>query len=66
MQVRFVEITCTAAQATCSGACNDGERVMSAYAVSPGGTLVYDDERRITFRPARRGAGKAVVACVPE
>ena len=61
--VRFAEFNCQ--QATCPVACNDDERIMNAYALNPGGTFAYDDDRRATFRPTRRPSGKVVLVCVP-
>jgi hypothetical protein len=62
-QVRFAEFSCQ--QATCSASCNDGERIMNAFSLNPGGTFAFEDDRRVTFRPARRPAGKVVLVCVP-
>jgi hypothetical protein len=52
---------------TCIVACGDGERILSAFAVSPGGTFVYESEARSTFRPEQPGAPvKVILACIPK
>src|SRR5204862_6161445 len=50
--MRFAEFGCQ--QPTCTASCNDNERLVSAYAVNPGGVFVFEDDRRVTFRAARR------------
>src|SRR3954470_369225 len=62
MPLRFAEFACT--QAACAVACNEDERILTAYALNPGGTFVYEDDRRTTFRPTRRPTGKIVLVCV--
>jgi hypothetical protein len=62
--VRFAEFGCAAA--ACAMNCNDGERIMNAYALNPGGTFVFEDDRRVTFRPARRPSNKVVLVCVAQ
>jgi hypothetical protein len=61
--LRFAEFACP--QAACAVTCNDDERILTAYALNPGGTFVYEDDRKATFRPARRPSGKIVLICVP-
>jgi len=61
--LRFAEFSCP--QAACAVACNDEERILTAYALNPGGTFVFEDDRKATFRPARRPSGKIVLICVP-
>jgi hypothetical protein len=51
-------------QASCPFACRDDERVLNAYALPPGGAILHEDDRRITFRPVHR-AGTIVLFCVP-
>ena len=56
-------------EATCSNACpvscEANEQILNTYALSPGGTFVFDDVNKATFRPQRRGAAvKVVIACV--
>ena len=52
---------------TCIVACGDGERILSAFAVSPGGTFVYESEARSTFRPEQPGVPvKVILACIPK
>lgn len=60
--IRFAEFGCSAAACTLS--CDASERVLNAYAISPGATFVFDDDRRVTVRPARRPSGKIVLICV--
>ena len=62
--LRFAEFACP--QAACAVTCNDNERILTAYALNPGGTFVYEDDKRATFRPARRPSGKIVLICVPQ
>jgi hypothetical protein len=64
ISLRFAEFACP--QAACAVTCNDNERILTAYALNPGGTFVYEDDKRITFRPARRPSGKIVLICVPQ
>jgi hypothetical protein len=44
--------------------CNEDERLLNAYALTPGGVFTFEDDRRVTFRPARRPSSKIVLACV--
>jgi hypothetical protein len=61
--LRFAEFACT--QTACGVACKEDERILTAYALNPGGAFVYEDDRRATFRPTRRPSGKIVLVCVP-
>src|SRR5215470_17630241 len=62
--IRFVEGECRQA---CTVACEANERILSTYAINPGGTFVFEDEGRATFRPQRQGvAVKVVVVCAPK
>jgi Collagen triple helix repeat (20 copies) len=62
--LRFAEFGCAVAE--CSFRCNQGERLLNAYALPPGGTFTFEDDRRITFRPARRPSNKIVLACAAQ
>jgi hypothetical protein len=63
--MRFAEFGCD--QPACALSCNDGERIVNVYTLSPGrATYVYDDDRRVTVRPARRPSSKIVLICLPE
>jgi hypothetical protein len=62
--LRFAEFDCQ--QPACSLTCNDNERILTAYALNPGGTFVYEGDRQATFRPTRRPSGKIVLICVPQ
>src|SRR5712692_278138 len=58
--IRFVDGECRQA---CTVACEANERILNTYAITPGGTFVFDDENRATFRPQRQGVAiKVVVA----
>ena len=60
--IRFVEGECRQA---CTVACGENERILSTYAINPGGTFVFDAESKATFRPQRQGtAVKVILACV--
>jgi hypothetical protein len=62
--IRFVDGECRQA---CTVACEANERILTTYAINPGGTFVFEDEGRATFRPQRQGvAVKVVVACAPK
>jgi len=59
-----VETTC---RTNCTAACEAGERILNVYALNPGGTFVFEDDNRASFRPLRRGGDtKVVVACIPK
>ena len=45
--------------------CKEGERILNAIALTPGGVIEYPDEHHLTFRP-RRMPAVVVLACVPE
>ena len=65
--LRIAETSCT--QAVCEVSCNENEYLLNAYALDARGSLVYHDDRRLSFTPPRRGgftrarAGKVVVIC---
>jgi len=62
--VRFVDGEC---RSPCTISCEANERILAIHAINPGGTLVYEDDGRATFRPQRQGAStRVVVACVPK
>ena len=62
--IRFVDGECRQA---CTLACQDNERILSTYAINPGGSFVFDSESKATFRPQRQGvAVKVVLACAPK
>jgi hypothetical protein len=60
--IRFVEIEC---RQICFLACKENERILSSYAINPGGAFTFDaDHRKATFRPQLQGAPvKVVLAC---
>ena len=60
--VRFVDSEC---RQVCFVACADNERILSFYAINPGGTFTFDaDSRKATFRPQRQGVSvKVILAC---
>jgi hypothetical protein len=48
-------------------ACEDNERILSTYAISPGGSFVFEANNKATFRPQRQGVSvKVVLACAPK
>jgi len=60
----MTEANCTA---PCSISCEPNEQILNTYALGAGGTFVFEDENKATFRPQRRGAAvKVVIACVPK
>jgi hypothetical protein len=62
--IRFVNGECSQA---CTVACEANERILSTYAFNPGGTFVFEEENRATFRPQRQGTAiKIVLACAPK
>src|SRR5450759_170219 len=50
-------------QTACGVNCNPNERILNAYALNPGGTISFEDESHLIFRPRRRPA-VVVLACV--
>jgi hypothetical protein len=50
-------------QTACGVNCNANERILKAYALNPGGTISFEDESHLIFRPRRRPA-VVVLACV--
>jgi hypothetical protein len=59
--IRFVDGEC---RQTCTVACEANERILNAFAIGPGGTLIFEEENRATFLPHRHGASaKVVLAC---
>ena len=61
--VRFVDGEC---RAPCIVACEENERILSTYALNPGGTFMLEADNRATFRPQQQGVPiKVVLACVP-
>ena len=63
ISVRFAESTCETARCTIS--CDEGERILNAYAHGSAGNLVYQDDNTVVYRPTRRGqSAKIVLACV--
>jgi len=60
--IRFVDGEC---RQPCTVACEENERILSTYAISPGGIFVFETDNKTTFRPQRQGASvKVVLACV--
>ena len=62
--IRFVDGECRQA---CTVACEANERILSTHALNPGGTFIFEEDNRATFRPQRQGVAiKVMVACVPK
>jgi hypothetical protein len=66
--LRMAETSCN--QAVCQVSCKENEYLLNAYVLDARGSLVYHDDRRLSFTPARRGGlsfrrgtGKVVVIC---
>ena len=62
--MRFAEFGCD--QAACALSCNERERIVNVYTLSPGATYIYEDDRRVTVRPMRRPSSKIILICVSE
>src|SRR5260370_23569674 len=62
--IRFAEFGCSSAACTLS--CRNEERILSAYALNPGGTVVFEDDRQVTVRPIRQPSTKITLVCVPQ
>src|SRR5262245_2771087 len=61
--LRFAESTCEATR--CPVACNQGERIVNAFAPGASGTFIYDTESSATYRQSRRREPtKIVLVCV--
>jgi hypothetical protein len=51
----------------CTFACGEGERILSACAMSPGGTFIYEADNRATFRPQGPNVSvKVILSCIPK
>lgn len=62
--IRIVEGECSA---SCTVACEANERILNTYAINPGGTFIFEEDSRATFRPQRQGVSiKVVLACIPK
>jgi hypothetical protein len=59
--IRIASVPCD--QTACGVNCNANERILNAYALNPGGTISFEDESHLIFRPRRRPA-VVVLACV--
>jgi hypothetical protein len=59
--LRIAETSCN--QAVCEVSCNENEYLLNAYVLDARGSFVYHDDRRLSFRPPRRGTGKVVMIC---
>jgi hypothetical protein len=62
--LRFAEFGC--ASAVCTLSCNANERIANAFALSPGGAFVYEDDRTVAVRPLQLPSGKIVLVCIPQ
>jgi hypothetical protein len=62
--IRSVDEECSGA---CKVACEANERILSAYAITPGGAFTFESDNRASFRPQRAGvAVKVILACIPK
>jgi hypothetical protein len=62
--IRFAEYGCPSSACTLS--CGNEERILTAYALNPGGSFIFEDERRVTFRPIRQPSSKIVLVCIAQ
>src|SRR5262249_61001231 len=60
--IRFAEFTCDSAN--CTFKCDSGERILNALAENTVGSFTYESGSSVSYRPARRGRVKIVLACV--
>ena len=56
-------ITAPCEQTACGASCKENELILNAYALNPGGEIVFVDERNLTFRPKERPT-VLVLACI--
>lgn len=56
-------ITAPCQEQACTAGCKDDEQILNAYALSPGGIISIEDERRLTFKP-RKNPTVLVLACI--
>lgn len=60
--IRFVDREC---RQVCILGCEENERILSAYAINPGGDFTLTDSNKATFRAQRQDIPvKVVLACV--
>jgi hypothetical protein len=62
--IRFAEYGC--ASSACTLSCGNEERILTAYALNPGGSFIFEDERRVTVRPIRQPSSKIVLVCIAQ
>jgi hypothetical protein len=62
--IRFAEFGC--ASAACTLSCRNEERLLNAYALNPGGTFVFEDDRQVTIKPVHPPSGKIILVCVAQ
>jgi len=63
--IRSVEGDCSGS--SCVIACQENERILSVYAINPGGTFTYEANNRAIFRPSRPDAPvKVTLTCIPK
>jgi hypothetical protein len=59
--LRIAEMSCN--QSVCEVSCNENEYLLNAYVLDARGSVVFHDDRRFSFRPARRSTGKVAMIC---
>jgi len=47
----------------CGASCEQNEQILNAYAINPGGEIVFMDDRNLTFRPKEQSTF-LVIACI--
>jgi len=60
--IRVIKAPCD--QTACAASCRENEEVLNAYALNPGGTISFIDERNVSFRPREKGRATLVLACI--
>lgn len=60
-KIRMITAACQ--QSVCAAGCNNDEQILNAYAMSPGGVISIEDERRLTFKP-KKNPTVLVLACI--
>jgi hypothetical protein len=60
--LRFAEFGC--GSAVCTLSCKTKERIANTFAIDPGATFAYQDERTVSVRPLQLPSSKIVLVCV--
>src|SRR5262245_17214437 len=60
--IRVIKAPCD--QTACAPSCRENEEILNAYALDPGGTISFIDERNVSFRPKEKGRATLMLACI--